>query len=253
MEENTIFSEDIFEDTNSTEPEREPENENEPEREPENEPEGEKAEQTIRVKYNGEEKDVPISEAQTLIQKGMNYDKVNERLTNSKELQLLEHYARMNGMSRQQYVDFLEKNKNQAIARREAESLKQKYPDLPDDVVREMGELKAAAEEKRRSEEEQARVRSTQEQMWREFVESYPDIKKGEDIPAEVREEIDKGKTPVEAMRQYELATARKEIEDLKLKLAAFENNKRTKEKAPGKMGGSGETESDPFLSGLFD
>ena len=236
MEENTIFSEDIFEDANSTEPEREPENE--PEKEPEREPEGEKTEQTIRVKYNGEEKDVPISEAQTLIQKGMNYDKVNKRLTNSKELQLLEHYARMNGMSRQQYVDFLEKNKNQAIARREAESLKQKYPDLPDDVVWEMGELKAAAEEKRRAEEEQARARSIQEQMWREFVE---------------REEIDKGKTPVEAMRQYELATARKEIEDLKLKLAAFENNKRTKEKAPGKMGGSGETESDPFLSGLFD
>lgn len=36
--------------------------------------------QTIKVKYNHEEKELPIDEVRVLAQKGMNYDKLSEKL-----------------------------------------------------------------------------------------------------------------------------------------------------------------------------
>ena len=67
------------------------------------------AEQTIKVKYNGKEQEIPISEAITLTQKGMNYEHVKselDALKNAKEFSIIDKFAKANNMSREDYVAF---------------------------------------------------------------------------------------------------------------------------------------------------
>ena len=70
----------------------------------------EKSGQTLTVKYNGESREISLEEAVVLAQKGMNYDHVvAERDSKYKrELDVLERYAAMSGMSRDEYVRHLE-------------------------------------------------------------------------------------------------------------------------------------------------
>lgn len=71
---------------------------------------GEAMPEFITVKYNGEERQISLEEAVVLAQKGMNYDHVvAERDSKYKrELDVLERYAAMSGMSRDEYVRRLE-------------------------------------------------------------------------------------------------------------------------------------------------
>lgn len=56
------------------------------------------APQAIRVKYNKEEREIPLEEAPTWIQKGLNYDKLQERLTPlEQQAKNLERVARVYG------------------------------------------------------------------------------------------------------------------------------------------------------------
>lgn len=50
---------------------------------------------TIKVKYNGEDKEIGEDEAPTLIQKGMNYDKVQQKLT--EQQQAMDEVAQLQG------------------------------------------------------------------------------------------------------------------------------------------------------------
>ncbi len=99
---------------------------------------------TITVKYNGEEKQISLEEAVVLAQKGMNYDHVvAERDSKYKrELDVLERYAAMSGMSRDEYVRRLEEEESAAASGedwRGMQELYSVYPELrqqgvPDDV-----------------------------------------------------------------------------------------------------------------------
>lgn len=53
------------------------------------------AKRTLRLKYNGEEKEVDEEEARTLAQKGMNYDKVQQKL--QEQQQALDEVAQLQG------------------------------------------------------------------------------------------------------------------------------------------------------------
>jgi hypothetical protein len=60
----------------------------------------EQQEQLLKLKYNGEEKEIPLSEATILAQKGMNYDKVQtqlQELQNDPGRQFLQSLAKENG------------------------------------------------------------------------------------------------------------------------------------------------------------
>src|SRR5690606_18990352 len=50
---------------------------------------------TLKLKYNGEEREVDEEEARNLAQKGMNYDKVQQRLKEQQDA--LDRAARLNG------------------------------------------------------------------------------------------------------------------------------------------------------------
>jgi hypothetical protein len=60
----------------------------------------EQQEQLLKLKYNGEEKEIPLSEATILAQKGMNYDKVQtqlQELQNDPGRTFLQNLAKENG------------------------------------------------------------------------------------------------------------------------------------------------------------
>ena len=81
--------------------------------------------ETIPVKYNGERKDIPISEAITLAQKGMNYDKMLAR--QARESEAIGRLAERAGLSREEYLAMLERGEDAKDA--SWRQLLREYPD----------------------------------------------------------------------------------------------------------------------------
>lgn len=213
----------------------------------------------IRVKYNGEDRELTMEEAVAYAQKGMNYDKVvaeRDRLRpGEKALQVLGKFAEMNGMSVEQYTEFLEGQQKAVTVQREIESIRAKHPDVSDDLAREIAEMRAEARRKETEEREAARRRSEEEanqKPWRDFVREYPEMKDITKLPEDVIKGIQDGLTPVEAMLRHERAERDKKIEELTAKLETKDKNRKNKEKAIGSAASSaGGGEKDPFLEGL--
>ena len=92
--------------------------------------------QSIEIKYNGEKKTISLEEAAVLAQKGMNYDHVvSERDSKYKrELDVLERYAAMSGMSREEYVRHLEAEE-ESEGNGGVSALLGKYPELTEKGV----------------------------------------------------------------------------------------------------------------------
>ncbi len=196
-------------------------------------------EQTVRVKYNGEERDIPISEAIVLAQKGMNYDHI---LGERDELgAVIDEYAAAAGMPRGEYLNFLKESLQKVKDEREVESLRGNYPTADESV------LKALRE--RDSELNKFRSREKEEQEfvapWTKFFTNHPEIRP-EDISEEFETLVKEQKlSPEEAfltlkVRDYENADAAKKTNE--------ENARR----AVGSVSGDGAKAKDPFLEGFW-
>ena len=85
----------------------------------------------LKVKYNGEDKDLSEDEARTYSQKGMNYDRIYEPL---------ERLARMNGMNVGEYLNQLNTTQFNYEVSQEMEKLREdpKYENLSDEVLEEL-------------------------------------------------------------------------------------------------------------------
>lgn len=215
----------------------------------------------LTIQYNKESKGLTQEEAITLAQKGMNYDKVYQELQDYKSgkvtdpaLNELDFWAKQNGMSRQEYVDFLRENRHAQIVQNEMNSIKTKYPDMSDEAAREMAELRAKGKE-----EENAKLEAEREQQkrdadlapWQEFIAEYGAMD-AEKIPAKVLEDINNGATPVMAMRKYEIAELKQQVETLKSALETEKKNKENKAAAmPSAATQAQPEEKDSFLEGM--
>jgi len=95
--------------------------------------EDEDAPKTLTVKYNGEQMEISLEEAVVLAQKGMNYDHVvAERDSKYKrELDVLERYAAMSGLSRDEYVRRLEEEGKMADAGKDVQGMQELYAAYP--------------------------------------------------------------------------------------------------------------------------
>ncbi len=178
---------------------------------------GDREQQTLRLKYNGEEMDLPVDEVVTLAQKGMNYDKVYARAQaaqDTREVRMIAQMAEVSGMEPEEYLDKLEEQRFGdmlgGMASGEAE-------ELPADADREL-------------------------EGFVEFVRKYPDI---DELPAEAAALVRRGVPPLYAYEAYENARLRAGI-------AAREADWKNRENTPGSAGSLGETaDSDPFLTGF--
>jgi len=201
------------------------------------------SEQLIKVKYNGKEMEIPISEVTALVQKGMNYDHIKEEadnLKNSKALKAIDIYAKQNGIDRDAYAEYL------MAEAEKSEQLKYEAEGIPTEFAKKMAETEknaaTMAEKLKVYEEKEAKGK-----QWTDFyaVDDYKSIDVNK-LPQEVLDAVAKGETPLNAYRAWEL-------QDVKNKLKTIEQAQRTKEKSVGSA--SAETASekhDAFLDGLM-
>ncbi len=92
----------------------------EPEAEPTEQQPEEQPEQMVQITHLGEVKEVPLSEAITLAQKGMDYDHVRQErdeLKNAPENALMDYFAQKGGMTRAEYIESLRQQMEQWMTR----------------------------------------------------------------------------------------------------------------------------------------
>lgn len=184
---------------------------------------------TFKVKYNGEEKEVDESEAPTLIQKGMNYEKVQGKV--SEYQKALDELAQLQGYK--DHEDLLSnlpklreqrQQKEQEEYQELRESLRQEFldagldPDKADAYLDNHPLIKKAQAEVAKSEErekldQQERLKQEHINKWNALYQAFPELTESaqaftrgqepEWYTAEMKLRIEKGYDPIDA---YKLA-----------------------------------------------
>ena len=257
------MDEDTEEDTNSEEDDETDEDEDEDDEEEPDEGETEKPEKgkksktpdtsvknVLKVIHKGVEKEIdPMSEeAKTLIQKGMDYDFKSEELANLKKV--LSEYGKINGgLSVEDTINTLLTSANAAIEAKELTELKAKYPEAPDEVLASLA--KANAKEKAITVKKSAEETETAKRL-KELQAEYPKYAKLEDLPKAVQEAVAGGKTPLQAVKNAEIADLKGQLATLTKEVeAAKQNNKNRDQSVGSAKGTAGKSKTDPFLDGL--
>ena len=235
--------------TQETAPESQPEEqdtnaEGEQEGSPE-EGESEPAEQTIEITFLGDKRQMPVSEAAPLIQKGMNYDHLQERVTRlESELKAnavppeIEAYAKTCGMTGQALIaHFGQLARNAGI-----------------EVAASGGYMHQKAVDD-----------------WKDFMREYPDVNPKTDLPQEVWDGINAGLTPRQALIEFKargfeaqlaakdkeiaeaVAEKDKKIAELEKALETERKNNKNAQKAVGSLATSGNGTDDDFLNAFLN
>lgn len=264
MEEYTNLSDgqDMFldepEETENTTPEEPAANEEtKPEPETQTEPKSDAKPETIRIKYNGKEQDITLEQAVELAQKGMNYDKVlNERnglRVDARASELIRRLADESGMDIEKYVAFVEDQQKTMLLQREIEAINEKYPDMPQEAVRELAKSRAAEKERKNAETAAARKKEQDEaarKPWMDFLREFPEYK--DELPNDVVAYIEKGSSPVEAMLRFKLDEQEAKYKELEQKLNVQEQNEKTKKQSVGSVESTAtKPATDAFLAGF--
>lgn len=197
----------------------------------------------LEVKFLHDSKklgDIPKDELKTYIQKGMNHDRIQEKLTVSNEQnEDFKEIANMFDMDLTQLTDSLKE---------------QFFKDKSEKESRNITDVKKEYESNRKN---------MVEKMTNRFVDKYPDVAVDK-LPQEVTDMAAQGKDLVDAFESYtkdaDIKAKSDEIETLNAKIAELEKgnqvkkqNAKTKKKGVVKSAqGSDDVQNDDFLDGLF-
>ena len=217
--------------------------------------------QTIKVKFNHEERDLTLDEAAILAQKGMNYDKLQQRFadlearsTKSEALARQLGYKSADEMLEAAGKNFVDKQVQELVDAGNTEAMARFL------VEQQMAKAAASVPKTPEPEVEQAPAKTEVIAPERraellEFVHAYPDASR-EPLPQEV---IDANKSGVRLLVAYEryLNKAALKARDEALKeLAILKQNQEAAAKAPvsgvtGKAVATKTQEEDPYLKGF--
>jgi len=204
----------------------------------------------LKVTHKGVEKEIdPFSDdAKALIQKGMDYDFKSEKLSGIEKV--LTEYGKMNGgLTADDALNTLLTSVNAAMEAKELTELEAKYPDAPKEVLASLA--KANAKEKAITVKKTAEETESAKRL-QELQKDYPQYAKLEDLPKEVQTAIAGGKTPLQAVKDAEIADLRGKLEKREKELEAARQNNKNRDRAVGSAKGTaGEKKIDPFLRGL--
>ena len=207
----------------------------------------------LRVKFNGEERELNEEEARTFAQKGMNYDRFYEPI---------ERLARLNNMTVGEYVNQLNDTQVQYEISKEMDSMREdpKYANIDDSVLEEIASARVNQNmgERDRSYESQIKEQADAQQAQAQkeidkFMEEYPEFRnKGpEALDPKVFDFVKQGYTLLEAYNKFQRETSNKVQAEAKAK--AQQLNEDNKRKALGNTSNAGEVEKDAFLSGFLE
>lgn len=210
-----------------------------------------------KVKYDhGEVQISSIDDVVTNYQKGLNYDRIQDKVKSyeeSKTMQYINEKAKELGFKTTD--DYIESVKQFEIKQKEekkqADIEEMLDRGIPDDIAKEIIETRELREHLKKQEEEISKYKEEQksaeqkQQEQIEFLKAYPDIK-AEDIPVEVFQSTKDGKS---------LLTAYIEHENKQLKTLLEQREKQDTNKSTNLVkksnGDTQESDKDTFLQGF--
>ncbi len=222
---------------------------------PDSEPEPTDPADFLTVKFLGERRSLTKQEAESLAQKGLNYDKVlkerdelRARKAETDEIErVVKELAKASGLTVDAFLDkvqetsYTQEGTPPEVARER--------------VLREKAE-RALQRHKEELQEQEAQKNEMQTRVQKDvaaFQAEYPDVKP-QDIPKEVWDAVNGGKaTLTAAYHAYEKRTLQKQIADLQRQEGARRQQEQNRARSTGSMGlSSGEEKKDDFLDGFY-
>jgi len=201
----------------------------------------ETADQRFTLKHLDEVKEVGRDEVIALAQKGLDYDRKTQKLTNkiAEYEEFLKELADPNNLTIEQLMDSTRARIYMANAEREGREVSESDAIF---AVQKARVDKAEAETSKAAEAE-SKAQETRKEAIKRFVEVYPNMK-AEDIPQSVWDEAGRTGDLLGAYTRHENA-------ELKKKIRAMETNRKNEQRSIGskKTAGSGKAK-DPFDEG---
>lgn len=209
-----------------------------------------------KVKYNKESVQIDsIDDVVNNYQKGLNYDKLVEKLTNlenSKAMSYINNKAEQLGMSVDEYMDQVENYEKEQEKAREQERLEDMIANgVPEDVAKEViatSQLRKelqAEKNKLEKEKKEKEDKESKDKEYADFIKEFPDVD-ADKIPKEVFADAENSSLR-EAYMKYQLEEQRKQIEILKKQ----NENQASSVGSTTEFGGKENKSSDPFLDGF--
>mgnify|MGYP006898626080 CR=1 FL=1 len=209
---------------------------------------------TLRVKYNGEERDITLEEARTLAQKGLNYDHVvAERDKNRVAFDFLRERAKSEGITVEQLIEKeRDKTENQRLEAKMTE-IRARDDDASEETVENLARLELELE-RHNAEKESAKAleeaNKKQIEGWNKLFRQHPELMGENGAAPKVSQKVfdlvnKEGLSPIEAYyteRNRELEEQNKVMTD----------SQAAKKKSVGSMSGDrAGTDEDEFLAGF--
>lgn len=211
-----------------------------------------------KVKYNKESVQIDsIDDVINNYQKGLNYDKLQEKLNNlenSKAMSYITNKADQLGMSVDEYMEQVENYEKEQEKQREQERLEDMIANgVPEDVAKEViatsqlrKELQAEKNQLEKEKKEK-QDKESKDKEYADFIKEFPDVD-ADKIPKEVFAEAENSSLR-EAYMKYQLEEQRKQIEILKKN----NSNQASSIGSTTEFGGKESKSADPFLDGFDD
>ena len=223
----------------------------------ETEPAQETDDNFLQIRYNGQDQFLTREQATTLAQKGMNYDKISQKLQEALDnpaLKVIESNARKANMSVSDYVNRMAQFQDTLNIQQIANDFKAQNPDVSDAVAKqyanEVYKNQLAQMAKEQADREAQASQAEQDALVKEvkaFQSRFPDVDI-QNLPNEVVDDINDGTPLMEAWLSYE-------NRQLRNRLTNSNTNAKNKASAVGNVAEntSANTGTDPFLQGLLD
>lgn len=207
------------------------------------------AEDSFTIKVNKEERTVTRDEVISLAQKGADYDRVKEQLTQTRQqnqtlleqaeknkevLDVLQMLADGTNMPLDQFVDQLHVNFLVKGGKTEGEAREKIRADRAEKQLNESKSKETTA----KSEETAAQDRAQREIA--EFHKDFPGVELTEELCGKLMADVQSGMSLSNAYRKQEAAKKDAEIAELKRQLEAEKQNKRNRSNSPGSQRDSG-------------
>lgn len=221
----------------------------------------------LDIRYNKENVRLNREQAIEYAQKGMNYDKLNERFTglNSK----IEKLARDNGLTADEFLDRLEQTQWSYEVSKEMDALKEQYPideeaedyEAKVQLLQELAEARTSQrlgdvqmQRQHQLEEQQNALRQQAQGDVQKLFSLYPELAQGgnpmANIPREVLELANETHDLTYAYSLWRNKQAEMNRPAIEAKQKAQELNSRNQSRSYGSTTNAGNTKQDDFLAG---
>jgi hypothetical protein len=213
--------------------------------------------ETFKIKYNHEEKEIPLEEARELAQKGMHFDKAIEKAKTEAHQAARDSYIAEQGYEWNGRQVTTEAEYKQAVKESEMYE-KLQAQQLPEEVIKELVESRNFREQLTQ-EKQTATQQRKQEAEYKEFFEYF--AKENErsfdpakdSIPEDVWLATHKGKTLLDAYQASEAKTYKTKIKELETQLNINKTNEVNASTSTGSVTGQGNVSDGAITLATFE